>query len=322
MTPAPRTSREAPLLRAITALLHTDLRQLLRSRRALVMAVFVPILVWPTTFLITQRVAAKQQERLEATVYRWAVTGPEADSLRRLVEEAEAAGPGEAAGLRDGAAGVRARGGRFRASGLPSGDRRRLAPPLRRSAARGHADHGPRPGPRRSAAQKCRDATKGGRGAGAGCRSAARRCRGAAEDQPDPPAPSPVPVYRVHYREDRDLSREALERLDGALATGQRPAPRSASCSGAAFPPVPPSWARSRPRTWPATPQSTGLQLGRFISALLVSLLLAGGSVVASDSLAGEKERGTLETLLTTAVSRAEIVIAKQLSILTWWRWE
>jgi sodium transport system permease protein len=37
---------------------------------------------------------------------------------------------------------------------------------------------------------------------------------------------------------------------------------------------------------------------------------------VASDTLAGEKERGTLETLLTTAVSRVEIVIAKQLSIL------
>ena len=38
--------------------------------------------------------------------------------------------------------------------------------------------------------------------------------------------------------------------------------------------------------------------------------------MVASDSLAGEKERGTLETLLTTAVSRVEIVVAKQLSIL------
>ena len=37
---------------------------------------------------------------------------------------------------------------------------------------------------------------------------------------------------------------------------------------------------------------------------------------MATDALAGEKERGTLETLLTTAASRIEIVTAKNLSIL------
>jgi sodium transport system permease protein len=45
--------------------------------------------------------------------------------------------------------------------------------------------------------------------------------------------------------------------------------------------------------------------------------LLSGSAVVAIDTLAGEKERGTLETLLTTAVARAEIVAAKHLLILT-----
>jgi sodium transport system permease protein len=45
--------------------------------------------------------------------------------------------------------------------------------------------------------------------------------------------------------------------------------------------------------------------------------LFTGGAVVAIDTLAGEKERGTLETLLTTAAARAEIVAAKHLLILS-----
>jgi sodium transport system permease protein len=43
--------------------------------------------------------------------------------------------------------------------------------------------------------------------------------------------------------------------------------------------------------------------------------MLTGGSVAALDIIAGEKERGTLETLLTTAAGRTEIVAAKQIAI-------
>ena len=62
--------------------------------------------------------------------------------------------------------------------------------------------------------------------------------------------------------------------------------------------------------------QTSGLFLGRILTAIIVMMMLAGGSIVATDALAGEKERGTLETLLTTAASRIEIVTAKNLSIL------
>ncbi len=44
--------------------------------------------------------------------------------------------------------------------------------------------------------------------------------------------------------------------------------------------------------------------------------LLTGGSVIAADTIAGEKERGSLETLLTSAASRIDIVTAKMLLIL------
>jgi sodium transport system permease protein len=45
--------------------------------------------------------------------------------------------------------------------------------------------------------------------------------------------------------------------------------------------------------------------------------MLSGGSIVAADAISGEKERGTLETLLTTSVRRGEIVAAKQLLIIS-----
>ena len=63
--------------------------------------------------------------------------------------------------------------------------------------------------------------------------------------------------------------------------------------------------------------QTSGLFVGRFLTLLLFILTLTGGSVVAMDIIAGEKERGTLETLLTTGAGRREIVVAKQLLILT-----
>ncbi|RMG49012.1 MAG: CPBP family intramembrane metalloprotease [Acidobacteria bacterium] len=62
--------------------------------------------------------------------------------------------------------------------------------------------------------------------------------------------------------------------------------------------------------------RAAGSLLGRFLTAIFVFLVLSGGAAVAVDSLAGEKERGTLETLLTTAATRREIVGAKLLLIL------
>jgi sodium transport system permease protein len=59
----------------------------------------------------------------------------------------------------------------------------------------------------------------------------------------------------------------------------------------------------------------TGANIGRFVTVFLVMLMLTGGSIAALDTIAGEKERGTIETLLTTAASRQEIVTAKQLTI-------
>ncbi|MEM8997967.1 MAG: ABC transporter permease subunit, partial [Acidobacteriota bacterium] len=57
--------------------------------------------------------------------------------------------------------------------------------------------------------------------------------------------------------------------------------------------------------------EKTGAAVGRWASLFLMLFLIVGGSVVAADTLAGEKERGTLETLLGTSASRREIISAK-----------
>ena len=61
--------------------------------------------------------------------------------------------------------------------------------------------------------------------------------------------------------------------------------------------------------------QVSGAGIGRYVTLILVVLLFTGGSIAAMDIIAGEKERGTLETLLTTGAGRHEIVAAKQLAI-------
>ncbi|MDP8231595.1 MAG: ABC transporter permease subunit, partial [Candidatus Zophobacter franzmannii] len=60
-----------------------------------------------------------------------------------------------------------------------------------------------------------------------------------------------------------------------------------------------------------------GKILGTFLPYLLMMLIVSGGAVVATDLIAGEKERKTLETLLISAAKRNEIVLGKYLTIMT-----
>lgn len=63
--------------------------------------------------------------------------------------------------------------------------------------------------------------------------------------------------------------------------------------------------------------QMLGMIVGRVLPYLLIMLLISGGAVVATDLVAGEKERKTLETLLVSSVSRNEIVLGKFYTIVT-----
>ncbi|MDK1289732.1 ABC transporter permease [Pseudoalteromonas umbrosa] len=63
--------------------------------------------------------------------------------------------------------------------------------------------------------------------------------------------------------------------------------------------------------------ENYGEKLGALIPYMLIPLVLMGASYPAIDLGAGEKERGTLETLLLTPVTRTQLVLGKFLTILT-----
>ncbi|MBQ4832447.1 ABC transporter permease [Pseudoalteromonas sp. MMG010] len=63
--------------------------------------------------------------------------------------------------------------------------------------------------------------------------------------------------------------------------------------------------------------ENLGEKLGGFLPYLLVPLVLMGATYPAIDLGAGEKERGTLETLLLTPITRTQLVLGKFLTLLT-----
>ncbi len=65
-----------------------------------------------------------------------------------------------------------------------------------------------------------------------------------------------------------------------------------------------------------STTRVYGKVAGSFLPYILMMFIVSGGAVVATDLIAGEKERKTLETLLISAAKRNEIVLAKYLTIM------
>ncbi len=63
------------------------------------------------------------------------------------------------------------------------------------------------------------------------------------------------------------------------------------------------------------TEESTGSMLGSMIPFMLVVSLLMGTMYPAIDTTSGEKERGTLETLLTLPISNKELIFSKFLAV-------
>lgn len=124
-----------------------------------------------------------------------------------------------------------------------------------------------------------------------------------------------VPLLVLHYREDRDRSERGAARTRAGLRDIRREHQRALLESAGLAPLI--DLASVEERDLSDARDVTGLHLGRYVVVFVMMFMLSGGSVVAVDALAGEKERGTLETLLTTAASRADIIAAKHLVILT-----
>lgn len=124
-----------------------------------------------------------------------------------------------------------------------------------------------------------------------------------------------LPRLEVRYRASSDLSRSAADRLEERLERVRLEMRDSMFAAGGLL--VDPDDVYPvRTTNVAAEGREAGALLGLIMFPLLVGMMLAGGSLVAADTLSGEKERGTLETLLTSSLSRNEIVAAKGLAIM------
>ena len=257
-----------------------EIKMLVRARRTVVMALVIPAVIMPV-MIYAQKFANDRRERtLTATTYLYAVTGPLADRVRSLIENTRQA----VAGNKD---------EEFDNLRQFKFDEIRVANPREsldnntiqfyvQAISGEEADKLPRTndgsGPRPS-----------------------KRLTG-------------VPRVTVIYRADRDGSDNAHNRVMELLRLA-REKDSQLLLVDRGFPGSPKGLFAVQDSNIATNGQVTGSLVGRFITLFLVMMMFTGGAVASMDIIAGEKERGTLETLLTTAVRRTEIVTAKLMAI-------
>jgi hypothetical protein len=261
---------------AVRAIFALEIRTLLRDVRTLLISVVLPVVLIPGLLLATNAIEDRRVEREEARTFRLAIAGTDSTFARSLVSPLL-----ERNGEGD------APPGRFRLLTVPDPaqalDREDGGPLPRGLHAGGMAVHG---GHRRGGAP----------GGGAG----------PSPGRPGPPGPLPLQSNGV----------------PGGSGDPSRPPPggpggrRDSILVAAGFPVDPGSVLAVERVDVASEGELQGARLGRFLTLIVLGLMLLGGSAVATDTLAGEKERGTLTTLLTSAATRNEIITAKLLAVM------
>lgn len=126
---------------------------------------------------------------------------------------------------------------------------------------------------------------------------------------------SRTPMLVLYYRGDSDESGWAMEKLGSALEE-LRTAQRRELLLSSATVTEPDSFMALQVTDVAPEGRAAAYTIGRLTTLFVLFFILAGGSVVAMDLVAGERERGSLETLLTTAITRRELALSKQLIVL------
>jgi len=266
-----------------------EIKMLVRARRTVVMAIVIPAIIMPI-MLFSARFSNEQRQRaLEATTYNYAVTGQLADRVRELITSAKAE---------------------------IDKDERESNDQLRKFKFIESPTSDP------AASLERRDiyfyiATYTGEEADA---LPVTKADDESDDSPavaalQPPKRLPgVPIIKVVYRGNNDASNSSSRRMVSLLRSGVRNDSERLLIERG-FEGNPKGMFAVVETSIATAGQKTGANVGRFLTVILVMLMLTGGSIAAMDIIAGEKERGTIETLLTTAAARHEIVTAKQLAI-------
>jgi ABC-type Na+ efflux pump permease subunit/membrane protease YdiL (CAAX protease family) len=270
---------------SIRTLFRAEMRMVLRDRRLLVTSILLPMLLTPLLFLGSSRGIKHREKKLEAMVCRYAVTGPQAAKVRELLKAT----------------------------------RERIDRSPENKESKGTFKFEEVAGTNASAALAKGDihiVLEGLDPADAAPKTKAKQPRSEDEDKDENDTKrNGLFTVRIVYRGNRDESASCMSRMQAALRD-TRLAQRAELLKARGFPVPPAEMAVVTEKDVAIKGQVAGLALGRGLTVFLLLFILSSGAVVATDSLAGEKERGTLETLLTTGMRRVEIIAAKHVLIL------
>ncbi|MEJ2203576.1 MAG: ABC transporter permease subunit [Gemmatimonadota bacterium] len=268
-----------------------EIKRLLRYRRVILIAVVAPLLLYPVMIFILRRVDQSEARRLDEAIYEYALTGDEAGWGRAVLAKAlalELDQPGEDhvhVHFED-------RSGLDAEAMLQEGQIHVLVEALSSEEYE------------RIRAEEDVDSadSQGGGSSDAG---------GTQVVDVD----LPLRIIRLKYRAQSDFSRTAADRLRERLVE-VRGLMRDSVYRAGGFPVEPAQVGTVVTENLASPEKEGGAVLGLALTPFLLLLMLTGGSIMAVDAISGEKERGTLETLLATGASRTEIVSAKQLAII------
>lgn len=282
-----------------------ELRMLLRDRRTIFASLILPLIFLPVFFWLSNLADSKREQRIEAQTFSYAVVGSQAEAVRQLL--ARTAPPDTVEGESE--------------EGSDEAD----SPIQLEEAEVSDLDDALAKLGERELHVIVEALTKAEFEASKAVESdsedgsvddEATPTAGSVPDEPEEPELD-LPHYRVVYQGDWDYSGTAEEAVRDRLYEA-RTMVREELLLGAGFPVEPEDVVPVvESRDLATAGQRGGRALGRFGVGFLILFLITGGSIVAADTLAGEKERGTLETLLTSAASRTEIVFAKLAVIIT-----
>jgi sodium transport system permease protein len=286
---------------------------ILRDTRTIFIAVVAPLLIFPAYILIMRYVESRERQALDEENYTYAVVGSEAAWAGDLVRAAVALEASDADTTRPPV--------RFELlevenpeEALRAGDLHMVVQGL--SVAEWDSIRGEEESAEEEAEGEVQ--APGDRPGGEATERApvdpegeADRAGGeSGEEGTDPP----VPAVRILYRAESDFSREARNRMTSRILE-VRVARRDSLFQAAGFPVAMEAVAPVESESVATAAKEAGAFLGVALMPFLILLMLSGGSIVAVDAISGEKERGTLETLLTTAASRTDIVRAKLFAV-------
>ncbi len=124
------------------------------------------------------------------------------------------------------------------------------------------------------------------------------------------------PVIPIYYYESEIKSETAVKDLEKALSDYRKELVRkqlaTASLEEKVLEPF-----KTRQQNVAAEEKVSGARFGGFLPYIIILMSLTGAMYPAIDLTAGEKERGTIETILVSSASRLEIVLGKFLTVLT-----